>query len=310
MADQVYFGSVFTNNDPDSHGLKPGDIVQLDTTLDNAVIKVVDDHSIKVLGVVITGGAKGSQVTICGFAGQRLFINVSGSATVNRGDLLVSNATIAGTCQVDNAAPHTQVFAIAIASKPGGVGNQVQAYYIPPSSTDTTVDGADPLGHYLVTQAANAPANAFNLATLTPGILQVSVSGSVATVSTIPSSSLQRAYPLEPVEDDSGSEVAQTQTQIGINLGDFGSTINLEIVGMGMSQSGTATFKVRMNGSDGGINGTTAITATATTSSFNVVHATGTFSNPGGYGRLIITVQSSAAGQDAQLRDITITLKS
>lgn len=310
MADQVYLGTVFINNDPDSRGLKSGDIVQLDTTLDNAVIKVVDDHSIKVLGVVITGGSKGAQVTVCGFAGQRLFVNINGSATVTRGDLLVSSSAVLGTCQVDNTAVHSQVFAIAIASKVAGVGNQVEAYFIPPSSTDTTVSGADPLAHYLVTQASNAPTNAFNLATLSDGILQLSSTGTVATLTTIPASSTARTYVLQAIEDSSGSEVAQVQTQTTINLSDFGPSILMEVVGNGMSQSGTATFRLRMDGSDGGIDGTLVVTVTANTSAFNVVHNTGTFSNPGGYGRLILTVQSSAAGQDAQLRDITITFKS
>lgn len=52
--------------------------------------------------------------------------------------------------------------------------------YAPPSSA-----GANASGYYVVSQATNAPANAVNLGALASGMLKASVSGNVATVSTV-----------------------------------------------------------------------------------------------------------------------------
>jgi hypothetical protein len=184
MADQVYLGTIFTNNDPDSGGLQPGNIVQLDTTLDNAVIKVVGGNSSSVVGVVIVGASKGSQVTICGFTGQRIRINIDGGAAVNRGDQLVSDGTTAGNCKVDNSATPDEVFAVAIAAKGAGVGSQVEALYLAPAVSNATGSGANSNGYYLVSRSTNAPANAINLGALTTGFLKATVSGSIATITT------------------------------------------------------------------------------------------------------------------------------
>lgn len=119
-----------------------------------------------------------------------------------------------------------------------------------------------------------------------------------------------RSYGLQAVEDSSGSEVAQAQSQVDINWGALGSSLTIEVVGTGASDTGDAVFRLRRDGSDGAADGTVIATLTASSPSFTQIHGGSTISNPGGYGRVILTVQSSAATKNGELRDISFTIQS
>lgn len=124
------------------------------------------------------------------------------------------------------------------------------------------------------------------------------------------SSNPSRSYGLQAVEDDSGSEVAQAQSQMDVNWGALGSSLTIEVVGTGASDAGNAVFRLRRDGSDGAADGTVIATLTATSPSFTPIHGGSTISNPGGYGRVILTVQSSAPTVNGALRDIGFTIQS
>ena len=111
------------------------------------------------------------------------------------------------------------------------------------------------------------------------------------------------------IESDTGAEVAQAQTQIGINWSLLGPTIAIELVGNGVSELGTATFRARRDGSDGAADGVIVATVTASSSSATPGHGGTTISNPGGYGRIILTAQSSAATKNCSFRDIMLTIQ-
>lgn len=119
-----------------------------------------------------------------------------------------------------------------------------------------------------------------------------------------------RSYGLQAVSDDSGAEVAQAQTQVDINWGALGSSLTIEVAGTGASAAGDTIFRLRRDGSDGAADGTVIATLTASSPSFTPIHGGSTISNPGGYGRVILTVQSSAATKNGTLRDISFTIQS
>lgn len=66
-----------------------GDVVIIDTTQDNACVFTTNSKDLKVVGVVVTGGASGAQVEICvdGIA------TVKVDSAVSRGDALVTSTT-------------------------------------------------------------------------------------------------------------------------------------------------------------------------------------------------------------------------
>lgn len=99
--------------------------------------------------------------------------------------------------------------------------------------------------------------------------------------------------------DNTGAEVVVDH--VDVNLGALASNITFELVGSVKSQSGTATFRLRLGGSDGVADGTIVATITATSASFTQKNGGSPQTNPGGLQRLKITVQSSAAGQDAEM---------
>lgn len=180
--DQVYFGTVFTNNDPDSGGVKPGDVVQLDTSLDASVSKIQVANSSSVLGVVVVGGAPGAKVVVCCFTGQRIRVNVASATAVAIGDRLVTDGLVAGRATVDNAAPSVESFAVAITAKVGGVDNKVECLFTT-SVVVTLPVGTIDNGYFVVTRATNAPINSTNLGSLTTGLIKSTVASSISTVS-------------------------------------------------------------------------------------------------------------------------------
>lgn len=124
------------------------------------------------------------------------------------------------------------------------------------------------------------------------------------------SSNPSRSFGLQPVSDNSGAEVAQPQTQMDVNWGALGSSLTIEVTGTGASDAGSAVFRLRRDGSDGAADGTIIATLTASSPSFTQIHGGSTISNPGGYGRVILTVESSGASSLGSLRDIGFTIQS
>lgn len=133
------------------------------------------------------------------------------------------------------------------------------------------------------------------------------------------SSNPSRSYGLQAVESSLGTEDPQLQSQLDeINWGALGSSLTLELGGMALDEGGTGgspgtgvgVIKLRINGADGAADGTVEITLNATSASATNVHGTVTIANPGGLGRVILTVTSSAAGKTCIMRGITFTIQS
>lgn len=125
-----------------------------------------------------------------------------------------------------------------------------------------------------------------------------------------PGGGAQLTFNLNPngYGDNTGAETVQDQ--IDANLGTLGGSITFELVAAVMSQSGTATFRIRLGGSDGLPDGTIVATITATTGAFTIKNNSSTIANPTGLQRLKVTIQSSGAGQDAQIdRGATLTIR-
>lgn len=99
--------------------------------------------------------------------------------------------------------------------------------------------------------------------------------------------------------DNSGAEVVVDH--FDVNMAALASTLTFELVGSVRSQSGTATFRARMGGSDGVADGTVVATITATSASFTQKNNSSSQTNPGGLQRIKITVESPAPGQDAEM---------
>jgi hypothetical protein len=124
-----------------------------------------------------------------------------------------------------------------------------------------------------------------------------------------PAGSASQDVPIEDVESQVGSEDPQLQTQKEIVWGALPASVTLSLTGMYSSVSGTATFRVRINGSDGAADGTIELTITATSPSATQKTASATIANPGSTGRIIITAQSSGATVDCLGRGQTLTIR-
>lgn len=125
-----------------------------------------------------------------------------------------------------------------------------------------------------------------------------------------PGGGAQLTFNLNPngYGDSSGGETVQDQ--IDANLGTLGANITFELVAAVMSASGAATFRLRLGGSDGLPDGTIVATLSATTPAFTMKNNSSTIANPTGLQRLKVTVESSGAGQDAQIdRGATLTIR-
>jgi hypothetical protein len=124
-----------------------------------------------------------------------------------------------------------------------------------------------------------------------------------------PGGGASESVPISDVESVLGSEDPQAQTQKEINWGALGASITITLNGMFSSASGTATFRVRINGSDNAADGTAIVTITAPSSSPTPASASATISNPGGLGRVIVTAESSSASVDCAGRNMTLTIR-
>jgi hypothetical protein len=124
-----------------------------------------------------------------------------------------------------------------------------------------------------------------------------------------PAGGASESVPIADVESVLGSEDPQAQTQKEINWGALPASITITLNGMFSSAAGTATFRVRINGSDNADDGTVVLTLTASSASATPASASATISNPGGLGRLIVTAASSGAGVDCAARNLTLTVR-
>jgi hypothetical protein len=69
----------------------------------------------------------------------------------------------------------------------------------------------------------------------------------------------------------------------------------------------TGTWKLRLGGTDGGVDGTVLATITVTSSSYATVSTSASFSNPNGNQVLKLTGMSSVLGLDTQLESVICT---
>jgi hypothetical protein len=94
---------------------------------------------------------------------------------------------------------------------------------------------------------------------------------------------------------------------------DFGAlpagTLTGELSASVLSGSGTATYRLRIGGSDGVADGTVVATITHALASFLPKNQTGTFTNPSGLQFVKVTAQSSAAAVDAQIKGPVVTFR-
>lgn len=94
---------------------------------------------------------------------------------------------------------------------------------------------------------------------------------------------------------------------------DFGAlavgTLTGELACSALSASGTATFRLRVGGTDGGVDGTTIATVTATSSGYLKKNGSGTFTNPTGLNFVKVTAQSSAGAVDARIKGPVVTFR-
>jgi hypothetical protein len=124
-----------------------------------------------------------------------------------------------------------------------------------------------------------------------------------------PAGSASESVPIADVESSLGSEDPQPQCQKEINWGALPASITISLTGMFSSASGTATFRVRINGSDNAADGTVVLTITTSSASPTPASANATISNPGGVGRVIVTAQSSGASVDCAARNLTMPIR-
>lgn len=111
------------------------------------------------------------------------------------------------------------------------------------------------------------------------------------------------------VATSSGAEEVLFQ----FDAADFGAlpvgSLTAELTGSVFSGSGTATFRLRLGGSDGVADGTLLATITHALASFLGKNATGTFTNPTGLQFVKVTGQSSGAAVDARMKGPVVTFR-
>ena len=94
--------------------------------------------------------------------------------------------------------------------------------------------------------------------------------------------------------------------------GDFGTlpvSLTAELVASFLSVSGTATFKLRLGGSDNVADGTVLMTITQAVASFQVKSGSDSLTNPTGLLFVKLTATSSGVGVDAMARGPTVTFR-
>jgi hypothetical protein len=87
------------------------------------------------------------------------------------------------------------------------------------------------------------------------------------------------------------------------------STVTVDLAGRALSASGTATFRLYLGGTYDTIDGTLVGSATTASASFAQIQISAAIANPTGLRPVKVTIQSSGATIDAQLRDFTVSVK-
>lgn len=94
---------------------------------------------------------------------------------------------------------------------------------------------------------------------------------------------------------------------------DFGAltagSLTGEVMASALSASGTATYRLRLGGSDGAADGTVICSFTHALASFQTKNASGSFTNPTGLLYVKLTAQSSGAAVDARLKGPVVTFR-
>lgn len=94
---------------------------------------------------------------------------------------------------------------------------------------------------------------------------------------------------------------------------DFGAlaagSLTAELSASVLSASGTATYRLRIGGSDGVADGTVVATFTHAVAAFQAKTGTSTFTNPTGNLFVKVTAQSSGAGVDAKIKGPVVTFR-
>lgn len=112
----------------------------------------------------------------------------------------------------------------------------------------------------------------------------------------------------ETYASSSGSEeiVAQLTVDFG---GISGGTLTFDLSGQALSATGTATVKLYVGGTYGAADGTLLGSASVPGSSFAQIQISTTSSNPTGLKPVKVSITSSGAAHDAQLRDFTVSIR-
>ena len=110
------------------------------------------------------------------------------------------------------------------------------------------------------------------------------------------------------IADTSGAEVLIYQA--AVNFGSLpAGTLTAEITAQIMAAAGTATFRVRLGGTDRAVDGTVLATMTTTSATFARATANGTFTNPTGIAYVKVTEQTSSPGNAAGIRGMVTTIR-
>lgn len=86
-------------------------------------------------------------------------------------------------------------------------------------------------------------------------------------------------------------------------------TVTVAFTAEVLSASGTATFRLRVGGTDGAADGTVVATTTTASPTYVQGTASATISNPTGKQLVKITLQAAAVGQDARLKSMVLTIR-
>ena len=108
----------------------------------------------------------------------------------------------------------------------------------------------------------------------------------------------------------SNSGAEEVVEQVTVDFGGIsGSTLTFDLTGQALSATGTATFKLYVGGTYGVADGTLLGSVTTASASFVQVQISTTSSNPTGLKPVKISITSSGAAHDAQLRDFTVSIR-
>ena len=110
------------------------------------------------------------------------------------------------------------------------------------------------------------------------------------------------------IADTSGAEVLIYQAAVNLDSLPAG-TLTAEITAQIMAAAGTATFRVRLGGTDRAVDGTILATLTTTSATFARATAHGTFTNPTGIAYVKVTEQTSSPGSAAGIRGMVTTIR-